>query len=190
MTEHLPLDTSPLPVRLRVEDFLLLDESGAFSDYKKTELIGGEILFMNARHRPHMTAKSELAFRIRLALEAIGSGLFVGIEGSLRLSDHDLPEPDILLTSEPYGDGAVPGASVALIVEIADRTLDFDMKRKAALYANANIPEYWVVDINARVINQMWDVRDGRYVERRAMPFGTFLEAATIGELKVPTATL
>jgi Uma2 family endonuclease len=190
MTEHLPFNTSPLPLRLRVEDFLLLDESGAFRDYKKTELIGGEILFMNAQHRPHMVVKSELAFRIRLALETIGSDLFVGLEGSLRLSDYDLPEPDILLTSEPHGDGPVPGASVALVIEVSDSTLDFDMRRKAALYAGAGVPEYWVADVNARVIHQMWNAQDGSYTERRPVPFGTAIDATTISGLTVPTATL
>jgi len=48
MTEQGVFNTSPLPVRLRVEDYLLLDESGAFADYHKTELIDGEVLFMNA----------------------------------------------------------------------------------------------------------------------------------------------
>ena len=82
MTEQLPWNTSPLPLRLRVDDFLLLDDSGAFRDYRKTELIDGEIYFKNAQHRPHMMAKGELAFRLRLALEAMNSHLAVGIEGS------------------------------------------------------------------------------------------------------------
>jgi hypothetical protein len=36
--ELLPLDTSPL----RVEDCLLLDESGALNAYRKTELMGDD----------------------------------------------------------------------------------------------------------------------------------------------------
>ena len=118
MNEPLPFNTSPLPVRLRVEDYHLLDESGAFAAYAKTELIAGEIVYMNAQHRPHVVAKSEIAFRIRLAIEAMGSDLFVAIEGSARLSDHDLPEPDVVLTNEPYGEGPIPQRSVMLVVEV------------------------------------------------------------------------
>ena len=41
MTEMVPLTTVPLPVKLRVEDYLLLDGSGAFDGYGKTELLDG-----------------------------------------------------------------------------------------------------------------------------------------------------
>lgn len=190
MTEHLPFNTSPLPLRLRVEDFLLLDDSGAFHGYGKTELIDGEIFFMNAQHRPHMMAKGELAFRLRLALEAMRSDLAVGIEGSFRLSDHDLPEPDILLTNEPYGPGPVPQGSVALVVEVADASIDFDLGRKAVLYATRDIHEYWVADLNAQTIHQFWAPRDGAYAERRSVPFGDTIVAATISGLAFSTATL
>jgi Uma2 family endonuclease len=179
-----------MPLRLRVEDFLLLDESGAFQNYGKTELIDGEIFFMNAQHRPHMMAKGELAFRIRLALEEMHSDLAVGIEGSFRLSDYDLPEPDILLTNEPYGQGPVPQGSVALVIEVSDASLEFDMGRKAILYAARGVPEYWVVDVNGRSIHQMWRPRDGAYAERRLIPFGDPIAAATIEGLTVSTSTL
>ena len=43
MTEILPLNTAPLPLKLRVEDYLALDASGAFAAYAKTELLDGEI---------------------------------------------------------------------------------------------------------------------------------------------------
>jgi hypothetical protein len=44
MAELLPLNNSHLPVRLTLDDYLLLDGAGAFADYVKTELIDGEIL--------------------------------------------------------------------------------------------------------------------------------------------------
>ena len=60
MTEMVPLTTVPLPVKLRVEDYLLLDGSGAFDGYGKTELLDGEVVYMNAQHRPHARIKSRL----------------------------------------------------------------------------------------------------------------------------------
>lgn len=140
MTELLPLNTSPLPVKLRVEDYLLLDESGAFEPYQKTELIEGEVYFVNAQHRPHALAKAELYDALRDALRAIGSPLRPLTEASIALSKHDAPEPDIVLTSEPKGEGLIPGASVALVIEISDTTVSGDLKRKAVIYARAGVP--------------------------------------------------
>lgn len=42
---------------LRVEDFLLLNDTGAFVGYGKTELIDGGIIFVNAQLRPHARTK-------------------------------------------------------------------------------------------------------------------------------------
>jgi Uma2 family endonuclease len=190
MTELLPLNTSPLPLKLRVEDYLLLDASGAFASYQKTELIEGEVYFVNAQHRPHALAKAELYDALRDALRTLASPLRPLTEASVALSEHDAPEPDIVLTSEPRGEGLIPLHSVALVVEIADTTLGSDMKRKAMIYARAGVPEYWVADVTAKVIHQMWAPEGEAYAERREVAFGGRVEAATVSGLTVETGGL
>ena len=114
MTEHRPLNTAHLPVKLRIEDYLLLDRSGAFDGYAKTELLGGEIYFMNAQHRPHARVKMMLYDAIRDALIASNSPQKAMVEASIAMPDDSVPEPDIVLTSEPDGEGLIPLPSVAL----------------------------------------------------------------------------
>lgn len=189
MTEQLPLNTGPLPVKLRVEDYLLLDEAGAFEAYNKTELIEGEILFVNAQHRPHGRTKTEFAFRLRDALLAIGSDLAILIETAVALPPNSVPEPDILLTREPEGSGLVPLASVALIVEVADATLANDLKRKAAIYAGADVPEYWVIDVDRALLIQLWQPEGNSYVGRREQALAESIVAATIAGLELPAAS-
>jgi Uma2 family endonuclease len=41
-------------------------------------------------------------------------------------------------------------ADVRLIVEVSDATLRFDRGRKSAIYAEAGIPEYWILNLNNR----------------------------------------
>jgi len=186
----MPIDTSPLPVRLRVEDYLLLDASGAFDDYAKTELIEGRIVGMNAQHRPHGMLKMEMYDRLRQGLQAICSPLRPVIEFGLALAPDSLVEPDVLLTTEPSGDGFVPLPSVALVIEVSDTSLDFDLGAKAALYARHGIPEYWVADVNAKVIHQMWAPEGEVYVEQRQVTYGEPIDAATIIDLAMETAGL
>jgi len=190
MTRQFAIEVPPQRIPLTVENVMLLQNGGAFDDYGKVELIDGELLYMNAQFRRHMVLKSELAYRIRRALEAIGNPLFVGTEGSVALSDHDLPQPDILLTSAPEGDGAIPGASIALLIEVADATLPFDLGRKARMYAAAGMPEYWVVDVQGAVIHQLWSPAGCEFGERRTIRFGEPVSAITIGGLVVDTAKL
>ena len=91
--------TKPEKARLRVEDFLLLNDNGAFSDYSKTELIEGEIYFMNAQHSRHARIKTLLAVELTILLRALGSDFEPIVEASTQINDHTLPEPDIVVTS-------------------------------------------------------------------------------------------
>ena len=52
---------------------------------------------------------------------------------------------------------------LALIVEVSDTTLRFDLTVKAKLYARASIQEYWTVDINGRRLIVHREPRGGTY---------------------------
>jgi Uma2 family endonuclease len=190
VTEVLPLNTEPLPLKLRVEDYLMLDEAGAFESYGKTELLDGEIYYMNAQHRPHAWTKSMLYIALVRALERSRSGLEALVEASISMPDHSVPEPDIVVTSEARGKGLVPLASVSLVVEVADNSLAQDLGRKAQLYARDGVPEYWVVDVNARAVRQLWAPVGDSYGEHRDSKFGDVIHAATIAGLSVETGDL
>lgn len=184
-----PIPPVPERMRLSVENFLLLNDSGAFADHAKTELIDGDIYVMNAQHHPHARAKSRLTMAINLCLQEIGSDLEAVSEVAIRLNDDTMPEPDIVLTAWS-GKGAVPVESVALLVEVSDATLDRDLGRKAALYAAAGVPEYWVVDLNeGRVLMHERPYADG-YHGQLDVPFGERLISATVERLQVDSARL
>ena len=172
--------------RLTVDDFLLLDREGAFGD-RRTELFEGEVYYMSPKHRPHARTLGNLYYAIRQCLEQGGSGLSVLTDISVRLSDHDVPEPDIAVTDAPEGDGILPLESVKLLIEVADSTLAQDMGLKAALYAGAGVPEYWVVDVSGRVIHQTWSPGPEGYAEKREVAFGERIEAMIIVGLAVET---
>lgn len=177
--------------RLTVQEFLLLDREGAFGD-RRTELIAGDVFYVSPQFRPHGFAKDELAYRLRRALEAMGSTIGVATEQSVDFSPHSEPQPDIILTSEPQGEGAIPGSSVLLIVEVSATTLDFDLGVKADLYADAGVPEYWVVDVNEnRVLMHANPRPDGSgYDGQIDVPFGEVLHSTTIEGLAVETRGL
>lgn len=161
----------PQTYKLTVADYLALDERGAFQGLR-TELIEGEIIVMNPQYRPHARVKMALYDALRDALLPPGSELRPLVEVSVGLSPTSLPDPDILVTSEPVGEGPVPIASVRLLVEVADTSLKLDLGRKAALYARHGVPEYWVADVNGRVIHQLWAPAGEAFAERREVAFG------------------
>ncbi len=179
--------TAPHKGKLTIRDFVRLDESGAFDAYAKTELVDGEVLAGGSQFRPHAFIKSELAFRLRDAVAPTGLGLFPVVEVGVGIPPHNVLEPDIVLTSEARGDGFVPLGSVAIVVEVAATSPAFDLGRKRDVYAAAAIPEYWIADVEARVIHQFWSPAGSDYAQHREIPFGQRIGSATIPDLSVET---
>jgi len=183
MTAHHAIAVPQL-AKLTVKDFLLLSESGAFDDYARSELIEGEIWVVNAIHRRHARIHAEITVELGIALKALDSPLELFANPSTELSNISLPEPDIVV-AEPADTKMVAGAEVRLAVEISDSTLDMDLGRKAQLYARHGVPEYWVVDVEAELVHQMCAPQGEAYANRRELPFGGGITAATLAGLAI-----
>lgn len=175
----------PRPVKLTIEQFELLDRSGAFAGYAKAELIEGAIYVMQGQFRAHSFAKNELTYRLRRALEAMGSGLLPQSEPTVAMPPINLPEPDIVVTSAPRGEGYIPCSSVALAVEISDSTAAVDLGEKARLYGRNDVPEYWVLEIPAGTLHQFWSPSTEGYGESRSVSLGGRIESVTVPGLAV-----
>jgi len=183
------LQSPPRTYKIKVADYLALAGTGAFEGLR-TELIEGEIIVLNPQFRPHGMVKMELYDRLRDALRALASPLRPVTEFSLEVEPNTLVDPDILVTSEPAGSGPVPLHAARLIVEVSDTSLELDLTRKLRLYARNGVPEYWVADVNGRVIHQMWGPAGEAYGERREVAFGEVMQAATVEGLRVETDAL
>lgn len=172
--------------RFRVSDFLVLVERGSFADYARAELLDGEIWTLNAIHSRHAGVQAELQGQLWETLRRIGSNLQSYVAPSVAISDTSLPEPDLTI-AEPHDQGFLPREKVRLVIEIADTTLDIDLGRKLRLYASAGVPEYWMADVNARSIHQMWAPTEETYAEHRELPFGAPIVSATIVNFTIAT---
>ena len=123
---------------------------------QRYELIEGELISKMGKKRPHVNS---LALVMHWLVEVFGFE-FVNQEAPIDVAPEDTPtsepEPDITILHTPSGesDRNPAPAEIALLVEVSDTTIHFDLGPKAALYARAGIQEYWVLDINARVIHQ------------------------------------
>ena len=72
-------------------------------------------------------------------------------------------------------------------MEVADTTLRTDMGRKLRIYAEAGIPEYWVVDLKTKVVHRMWMPKASVYAEIDEVALGSMIDAATIEGLRIAT---
>ena len=183
--------TSPQEARLTIDDLLLLDREWAKSDrFHSTELIGGRIYHTPARYTPRAGAVTRLLLTLRDALADIPNAPTIINRASIAMSPHDLPLPDLVLTSQPDGPGFVPCDSFRLVIEVAESAVSFFTGVKLRMYARHGIPEYWVVDLKGRKIDQFWSAAEGQFAEDRVVVLGERIEAATIAGLSAETGGL
>lgn len=178
---------SPGKYKLRVEDYVLLADAGAFEG-QRTELIEGDVIVMAPEFRPHAYVCGEVTYHLRRALEAMGSDVHAS-SGSVLVTNDTMPQPDIVLTREPIGEGAIPLGSVALLVEVSSTTLSNDLGLKRTIYARHAVAEYWVVDVGGRLIHQFWSPEQDAYTQTRTIVLGEAIEAATLAGLSIETPT-
>lgn len=179
----------PTRHKLTVEEFLILDEAGVFGS-DPVELIDGEIFELSPTYQPHARVLAELTIEVGLAARRLGSPIRCYTPVSTRIDDLNLPLPDLMVAVDDGGNGPILPGSVRLVIEVSASTQRHDMVTKAELYAGAEIPEYWVVDVKRRRIVRMDEPIDGRYARQTEFPFGSPVASATLLDFAINTSSL
>jgi len=142
-------------------------EAGILKPTERVELIRGEILEMSPPGRRHVAFVDNLnqILVIRLAGRAI-----VSIQNPVVLADDTEPQPDIALKRlrlVPYKEREAFAEDALLLIEVADTSLRYDRSTKLRVYAEAGIPEYWVVDCAAESVEVHREPRADGYEQVR-----------------------
>ena len=133
--------------RLEYERFV---ELGAFQPGDRVELVAGELLVREPQRSPHATGIRAVEEALRSAL---GPGWEVRTQMPVALDDESEPEPDVIVAPGSLRDYSHAHPSrPALLVEVADSSLAYDREDKGSLYARARVPEYWIVNLEERVL--------------------------------------
>ncbi len=134
-------------------------EAGVIRPEDPYELIDGELVFMPPQGPLHSTIKDRLRRRLD---RAYGEIRFVKDQVPLRCDAHSVPEPDISVSRAEFLDRHPLGSETVLVVEVAFSSGQIDHE-KAAIYASAGVPVYWLVNLPERRIEVHEQPGDGRY---------------------------
>ena len=143
--------------RFSVKEYDLMVDVGILSPRDRVELIDGEIVQMAAIGSYHAACVDTLT---RLFIETLGRRVIVRVQGPVRLSERSEPEPDIALLrprADFYTESHPRPGDVMLIVEVSHSTVEYDRDVKAPLYAEAGIPELWLVNLDEDFIDGLSD---------------------------------
>jgi Uma2 family endonuclease len=133
--------------KFTVEEYEKMSEQGIIKPDEKVELIRGEIIKMS----PMGTRHAACIYRLtQLFSRKFADLILLGVQNPIRLNDNSQPEPDLSLLiprSDFYVSAHPQPEDIYLIIEVSDSTLDYDRNTKIPLYAEANIKEVWLVNL-------------------------------------------
>jgi Uma2 family endonuclease len=159
-------EKSPRKMLISVEDYHRMGAAGIFKDKARIELIDGELLEMSpftTEHNSHVDKANEF-FVIHLYGKAK-----IRIQGSVRLDPYSEPEPDVavLRFDETFYKEKPAGVQdIHLLIEVAVNSLEKDRTIKLEKYAQAGIPEYWIIIPDEGVVEVYRKPKGSSYQEK------------------------
>ena len=167
-------------LRVSVEDYHRRTEG------KKTELLRGIILQKMAKSPLHYN----LVETLRTILSAqLPPGFVIRQEGPLTLADSE-PEPDICVvrgSTEDFLESHPQHAE--LVIEVAVSSLEVD-RVKALIYAEAGVPEYWIVCPEERQVEIHREPTPAGYAEHSVATPPDAIQCAAVPGVHLNLATL
>jgi Uma2 family endonuclease len=139
-------------------------KSGIFEEDDRVELIEGEIVEMTPIGSQHWGHVERLNWLLSQKLDL--REVIIATQNSVTLSPYSEPEPDIAVVRfrEDFYTIRHPSPDeILLIIEVADSSLEYDRLIKMPVYAHAQVPEAWIVNLSDRVIEVFRDPTDSGY---------------------------
>lgn len=138
--------------RITVDQYDRMLETGILREGDPIELIDGMLVPKIPKSPEHSYSRNVI---MKALARLLPDGWTWGPEQPVRIPDYNEPEPDIAVlrgTDEDYEHRHPGPGDVALVVEVAAKSLKVDRGKKRAVYAGAGIPIYWIVNLNERQI--------------------------------------
>lgn len=190
-TEAETIDVMPrVRQRLNADEFMALAESGALGDRTNVELTRGMLVELPPEGTAHGENKSRSGRVLDRIVERM-AGLKLGYGTAVEIDAETVVGPDIVVYAAVAGKpSCIPAESVQLVVEHAYSTRKYDLEEKSLLYAEAGVPELWVLDNVRNVLHRFHNPSGGLYRadpprgldERVQVPFAP-RESLRVGEL-------
>jgi Uma2 family endonuclease len=145
------------------------------------ELVDGALLQMSPIGPPHCEAVDRLT---ELLVLTFAGRARVRVQGSFAAGEFSEPEPDVSVL--PLGDYHAEHPQQAhLVIEVAEASLSYDRGRKARLYAECGVPEYWIVNLIERTVEVHQAPNAGKYERMSTHPKGSRLRLVAFPDVEL-----
>ena len=170
MTRIVAAPVAGFKARFSAAEFIRITEASTLQDIR-LELIDGELERMSPPMGGHSLRQTDTIAALLQAVQ--GTALRAIVEVGIDLGEDTIVTADAaILSSRTAENRFFRPEELALVVEVAEATLDRDLGPKRVKYAAAGISDYWVVDGGRSVVHVFRAPRDGDYSEIDLVRFG------------------
>jgi Uma2 family endonuclease len=160
-------------------------EVGILDKSDKVELLRGVIVAMSPQGEPHGDIVEWLNNRL---VRSIDPSFSVRPALPFAASEWSEPEPDLVIVPADRPRGH-PKA-VLLLIEVSDSSLRKDRRTKLEIYAEAGVPEYWIVNVKNMTIEVYTEPSSSGYATMQTLRNGDVARPRFVPGVAIAVAEL
>jgi Uma2 family endonuclease len=172
------------PRRWTYEDWERMVSAGILDEDERLELVDGDLVCMSPVGDRHI-------YTVDLLTEFLGNQArgraILRVQSPLKFNAGEGPIPDLVLLrmhEDRYRTRRAGPWDALLVVEVSDSSLARDLA-KAEQYAQAAIPEYWIVNVNRPAVLVHQAPIGGEYTDVREYRHGQAFSSPALGGREV-----
>jgi Uma2 family endonuclease len=138
-------------LKLSVSQYHCMIAHDILCEDSQIELLEGLLTTKMPKNPPHRISTKLLR---SLLEQIVPEGWYVDSQEPITLSDSE-PEPDIAIirgSTTDYRDRHPNAQDLAMVIEVADSSLERDRTIKQRIYARAGIPIFWILNLGDRTL--------------------------------------
>ena len=183
---------SALPQRklFTVEEYDAMIKAGVFDGKERVELIEGEFVKKMTQGDLHIGCINRLNY---LLVPLLLNKAIIAVQNAVEINPFSAPEPDVAILrfrADFYSTGKARPENILLLIEVADTTVHSDRQMKIPLYARAEVPEVWLINLPRKIIEVYTEPRNGKYQVVRKAGKSEILKPKMITDLSVKVAEI
>ncbi len=171
-----------------VDEYHRMAEAGVFHEDDRVELIDGQVVQMTPVGPRHAGCVNRLT---SLLSQLGGGGATVSVQNPVILGERREPQPDVAVLkhrADGYAARHPQPADILLLIEVVDTSLEYDRSVKIPLFAQAGVPEVWLVDLSADRIEVYRNPAGGRYGDVTSASSDETLTPLHLADVKLSAA--
>ena len=165
-------------------------EVGILTEEHRVELLRGQLIPKMPSGKPHAASIDRIA---DFLYDTLGAQYRIRVQNPVTLSDVSQPEPDLVVADRKiYIEHHPRPHEIHLLIEVSENSARYDRGSKKATYAAAGIVEYWIVDVDERVVevHTRANVNAGVYNRSERLYTGQSFESGVCGQVAVDALLL